>query len=285
MFALVLATCTFAVVWHVLVVTLASRLGIVKPNFRKTPVLASYGLIQFPYIAAGGTILAFLGLVRASYAVLYLWVMGAMWMLGAIDDLWGSREVGGFSGHFKKLFLERKLTTGAIKAIGGGIVCLVAAYLICLDSRVPAVRCYVFTLPLWLRVSVFAVAIALAANLLNLFDLRPGRAVAVLFLGLGVTCIVARGRLSAWPLVAAIASIAFIFGIADSREKAMMGDAGSNSLGAALGLTIVLAAPEWTVPAILLMAAVHIYSEKHSISGLIEGNRVLRAVDRLLGVR
>ena len=87
------------------------------------------------------------------------------------------------------------------------------------------------------------------------------------------------------PLVGAIAAIALLFGIADSRGKAMMGDSGSNSLGAALGLTIVLTVPSWMLPAIALMAAVHIYSEKHSISGLIESNRVLRMMDRFLGVR
>jgi len=285
LFALVLVICAFAVVWHVLVCELASRLGIVRPNFRKTPVLASYGLIEFPYIVAATAILARFGLVATRYAVVYVSVMGAMWALGAIDDIWGSREVGGFGGHFRKLFCERKLTTGAVKAIGGGIVSLVAAYVICRGSAVASIPYFLLPIPFWTRVLTAAATIALAANLLNLFDLRPGRAVAVLFAGLGVTCIVARGRLSAWPLLVAIASIALIFGIADSRGKAMMGDAGSNSLGAALGLTIVLTAPRWMIPAIIIMAAVHIYSEKHSISALIEGNRVLRAMDRLLGVR
>jgi UDP-N-acetylmuramyl pentapeptide phosphotransferase/UDP-N-acetylglucosamine-1-phosphate transferase len=79
--------------------------------------------------------------------------------------------------------------------------------------------------------------------------------------------------------------IALIFGIADSRGKAMMGDSGSNSLGAALGLTIALSAPKWIIPAIIWFATVHVYSEKRSISELIERNRVLRAIDRKLGVR
>lgn len=285
MFAVVLAICVFAVAWHVLVCKLASRLGLVRPNFKKTPVMASYGLVEFPYIAAAGALLAGYAYVPSRYVIAYVCVMGAMWALGAIDDIWGSREVGGFGGHFRKLLCERKLTTGAVKAIGGGIVSLVAAYLIRPEVPDRFLPCCPLPIPMWARVLMAAATIALATNLLNLFDLRPGRAVAVLFAGLGVTCIVARGRLSAWPLVVAIASIAFIFGIADSRAKAMMGDAGSNSLGAALGLTIVLTAPCWMLPAIAVMAAVHIYSERHSISALIEGNRVLCAMDRLLGVR
>jgi len=271
-----------AILWHVIVLLLAPRLGLVKPNFQKKPILASYGLIQFPYIVAVGVALAQVsgfGLhsnpearwVGWSDLRLYLAVMAAMWLLGAIDDIWGAREVGGFKGHFRKLIFERKLTTGAVKALGGGAVALVVGWAIHPHDLVQA--------------ALAAMVIALATNTLNLFDLRPGRAVAVLFAGLGVTYIVTCGRLVAWPLIAAIAVVALVFGIADSRGKAMMGDSGSNSLGAALGLTIALSAPSWVIPAILLFAAVHVYSEKRSISELIQRNRALRAIDRYLGVR
>ncbi|OFX16735.1 MAG: hypothetical protein A2Z18_04040 [Armatimonadetes bacterium RBG_16_58_9] len=65
----------------------------------------------------------------------------------------------------------------------------------------------------------------------------------------------------------------------------MMGDAGANALGAALGLTVALDAPVLMLPAIALMIAIHAYSERNSISDLIERNRVLRSIDRRLGVR
>lgn len=268
-FAIVLAACTVA--WHVIVVLLAPRLGLVKPNFRKKPIMASYGLIAFPYIVVASLGLATLGYATWSQVRLYMPVMGAMWILGAIDDIWGSREVGGFKGHFRKLLFERKLTTGAIKAMGGGLVALIAGY--CIYPHDIA------------HMLIAGATIALATNLLNLLDLRPGRAVAVLFAGLGVTYIVKYGRLVAMPLVSAISLIALAFGIADSRGRAMMGDSGSNCLGAALGLTIVLSAPHWMIPALIVMMAVHVYSEKRSISTLIEGNRLLRAIDRCLGVR
>jgi len=269
---MILTACiSAAVAWHVLIARLAPRLGLVKPNFRKTPILASYGLIAFPYIAAAGAILASRGFLSYKHLWLYIGTMGAMWVLGAIDDIWGSREVGGFAGHFRRLIVEHRLTTGAVKAIGGGMVALVAGYAI-----------YGHDL---FRTLTAGVTIALSANLLNLFDLRPGRAVAVLFAGLVVTCIISRAKLAACPLIAAITAVALIFGIVDSRGRAMMGDSGSNCLGAALGLTIALSTPNWMLPAIALIVAVHIYSEKHSISGLIESNGVLRAMDRFLGVR
>lgn len=260
-----------AFVWHVAALRFAPRLGLLKPNFQKTPVMASYGLVQFPYIVAVAVLLGTLRWTSWKHVHLYLCVMAAMWLLGVVDDIWGTREVGGFKGHFRKLLVEHKLTTGAVKAIGGGLVALCAGYWIFQADPIRAV--------------LAAAVIALATNLINLFDLRPGRAVAVLFLGLVVTYIVKYGRLVALPLVGAIAAIAFLFGISDSRGKAMMGDSGSNSLGAALGITVALSAPNWMIPAIIVMAAVHVYSEKHSISGTIEANRVLREIDKRLGVR
>ena len=266
-FSLVIA----AVLWHVILACLAPKLGLVKPNFCKKPIMASYGLMAFPYILVAAVALATLKHATWGQVRLYLLVMGAMWIFGAIDDIWGSREVGGFKGHFKKLLFERKLTTGAVKAMGGGLVALAAGYSI-------------YPHGIW-HMLLAGATIALATNLLNLLDLRPGRAVAVLFAGLGVTYIVKCGRLVALPLVASISLVAFAFGIADSRGRAMMGDSGSNCLGAGLGLTIVLSAPHWMIPAIAVMAAVHVYSEKRSISALIERNRLLKAIDRCLGVR
>lgn len=270
-----------AIVWHVLVARFAPSLGLVKPNFQKKPILASYGLIQFPYIVVAALVLVHgfpprsvpetQASVETPIVWLYLAVMGAMWVLGAIDDIWGSREVGGFKGHFRKLLIDRKLTTGAVKAMGGGVVALAAGWILHPDDPIQA--------------GLAAMVIALSSNMLNLFDLRPGRAVAVLFCGLGVTCILTCGRLVASPLIAAVAVIALLFGIADSRGRAMMGDSGSNSLGAALGVTIALSAPNWVIPAIILFVVMHVYSEKRSISELIERNRALRAIDRYLGVR
>jgi len=261
-----------AVIWHILIFRLSPRLGLVKLNFRKQPIMASYGIVSFAYVAAGIVSLRILGLADPRHSMLFLCVMGAMWALGVLDDLLGTREVGGFKGHFKKLLFERKLTTGALKALGGGVVGVAAGWFV---SDGDPVR--------WVTA---ALVIPLAANLLNLVDLRPGRAVAVLFLGLGVTCIVALGRVPGPWVVGTVAAISLAWGILDSRGLAMMGDSGSNSLGAALGLTIALSTGVAAqVAAIVIIAAIHWYSEKHSITALIERNAFLRAIDARLGVR
>ncbi|MCX8053507.1 MAG: hypothetical protein N3B12_06835 [Armatimonadetes bacterium] len=257
---------------HLLAIRLAPRLRLIKSNFLNRPVLGSYGVISFVDIAGLiGAGLA-LGIVSARDAVLYLTVMGSMCVLGLIDDVFGSREVGGFRGHFTKLFVERKITTGAIKAVGGGIVGIVAGWEVSGGNTA--------------RWVTAALIIPLSANVLNIVDLRPCRAVAVFFLGLVVTCVLACGRLAAPWIVLTIALVSLAWAVADSRGRAMMGDSGSNSLGAALGLTIALSLKVyWQIGAIVLLAAVNWYSEKHSISELIAKNRILRAVDNRLGVR
>lgn len=261
-----------AIIWHIVIFRLSPKLGLVKLNFCKRPIMASYGIVSFPYIAAATVSLTMLGYVQRGQAVLHLAVMGAMWVLGALDDILGSREVGGFKGHFKKLLFERKLTTGAAKALGGGVVGLVAGYYV--SGGDP------------LRWVLAALVVPLSANILNLVDLRPGRAVAVLFLGLGVTYILALGALPSPWIVAAIVVVSLVWGIVDARGLAMMGDSGSNALGAALGLTIVTSTPAIAqVAAIVVFVAIHWYSEKHSISALIERHAVLRAIDARLGVR
>jgi UDP-N-acetylmuramyl pentapeptide phosphotransferase/UDP-N-acetylglucosamine-1-phosphate transferase len=66
----------------------------------------------------------------------------------------------------------------------------------------------------------------------------------------------------------------------------MMGDSGSNMLGAVLGMAFVF---ETSVSArivwLALIVALHIFSEKYSISQTIEKKSVLRWVDRRLGER
>jgi len=72
----------------------------------------------------------------------------------------------------------------------------------------------------------------------------------------------------------------------DARGKAMMGDTGSNLLGAAAGLALVIELPVWgRVAALLLLAGLNFSAERVSLSAVIERTPFLRALDRSLGVR
>jgi hypothetical protein len=111
-----------------------------------------------------------------------------------------------------------------------------------------------------------AVLVGLAANLLNQLDTRPGRALkAYLLLSL--------------PLGAPKA-VAVLLAPYDLREMAMLGDSGSNALGAMLGFGSVSKFTErqrWS--AIAALAGLTLLGERRSLGTLIERTPVFRRFD------
>ena len=113
-----------------------------------------------------------------------------------------------------------------------------------------------------------ALLVGLAANFLNQLDTRPGRALKAYLLG----ALALRA-----PLGSAVLLLPY-----DLREKAMVGDAGSNALGAMLGLSSVsrLTGPSrWL--AIGALAGVTFLGERRSLGELIEQAPGLAWLDRL----
>lgn len=268
----IICAIVFALICHVLISSLIRRLRWRKENFRKEMIPSVFGLYIVSYGAVGAVLGRYVSSGSDPANRLYMISILGFGLLGLADDLLGSREVGGFRGHFKKLLVEGKLTTGAAKALGGGLLAVYLGY----QASGGAVLLWVLD----------AAVIALAANTVNLLDLRPGRAIFVFFGGIAVAVILAGGWLSAPVPVAAVVAAAAGVAYWDSRGKAMLGDVGSNSLGAALGLTIALDNTlVWKLIAALGFLLINYYSERHSISKLIERNPVLRSIDSRLGVR
>jgi hypothetical protein len=113
-----------------------------------------------------------------------------------------------------------------------------------------------------------ALLVGLAANALNQLDTRPGRALKV-YLAAAV------------PLDAPV-GVAVLLLPYDLREMAMLGDAGSNALGALLGLNSVkrfTGRGQWL--AIGALAGFTILGERQSIGAWIERAPVLSWIDRL----
>ena len=92
---------------------------------------------------------------------------------GALDDLKGSGKRRGLRGHLGAL-RQGEVTTGAVKLAGIGVTSTVTALLMRRDGRGPVDS------------AINAGLIAGGANLLNLFDLRPGRAIKVMLLSAGL---------------------------------------------------------------------------------------------------
>ncbi len=131
-----------------------------RTNHRGEPVT----LLEGPAAAAGAAFAAALtpGLPGRARAALVTAAAGAG-ALGAYDDLAGRDDRRGFRGHLGAL-AHGEVTTGAVKLGGIGATGLAASAL--LGGGL-------------LDVAVNAGLIAGGANLLNLFDLRPGRAIKV----------------------------------------------------------------------------------------------------------
>jgi UDP-GlcNAc:undecaprenyl-phosphate/decaprenyl-phosphate GlcNAc-1-phosphate transferase len=183
---------------------------------------------------------------------------------GGYDDLAGSGSRRGFRGHLGAL-AQGEITTGAVKLGGIGGTGLVSAMLL---GGGPA------------DVTVNAGLVAGGANLLNLFDLRPGRALKVA-LASG-TLLAGGGRGGPSPAVAAPLGAAVALLPEDLGERAMLGDAGANALGALLG---VAAAANLPRPARLALLAAIIgltaASEVVSFTAVIERTPALRWLDML----
>jgi hypothetical protein len=113
-----------------------------------------------------------------------------------------------------------------------------------------------------------ALLVGLAANALNQLDTRPGRAL--------------KAYLAAAVPLEAPVGLAVLLLPYDLREMAMLGDAGSNALGALLGLKSVrrfTGRGRWV--AIGALAGLTLLGERKSIGTLIERTPVLRWVDGL----
>jgi UDP-GlcNAc:undecaprenyl-phosphate/decaprenyl-phosphate GlcNAc-1-phosphate transferase len=202
---------------------------------------------------------------------------------GVLDDLRGSAKRRGLRGHLGAL-AHGEITTGTVKLAGLAVTGLGTALL---DGGGPV------------DVAVNSGLVAGGANLLNLFDLRPGRAIKVAALSAGLIAAggaltgataengirpgaQGAGRLTGLAAIAAPAGAALALLPEDLGERAMLGDAGANALGAMLGAAAARSLPRrariWLLGGI---AALTVTSEKVSFTKVIEATPPLRWLDML----
>lgn len=130
---------------------------------------------------------------------------------------------------------------------------------------------------------VEAAIISGTANLVNLMDLRPGRALktAVLLTLAGLMPSRNEKKRSAYGVrcLLNLSAIAAAFPL-DLREVTMLGDTGANALGASLGATWVENRGRKTKLAVLAgIVALTVLSEKISFSKVIQRNSFLKFLD------
>jgi hypothetical protein len=242
-----------------------------RTNHRGEPV----SLLAGPATAAGLLVGALLGGSTARGAVAAAVATAGGAAFGLVDDL---REEGtpakGLRGHLGSLARGR-LTTGGLKIVGIGASGLLAAAIVTPrrgrggGPQHPAA---------WaVDVATSGALIAATANLINLFDLRPGRALKVAGMVAGPLAVAggAGAGLAAGVVGAALGALP-----ADLAELDMLGDGGANAVGALLGTAVVVAAPRGARLALLAGAvALTVASERVSFTRVIAGTPALRQLD------
>ncbi len=253
--------------------TLLRRLRLLRKNYRGDFIPSGYGLAIVLWSGAALTALLLQMHGHRREPAAYLAVVTGFGVLGFVDDLFGSRDATGLRGHFRRLLREHRVTTGLLKALGGVALSVWVARAVLEDP--------------WPLALVSSAVIALSANAMNLLDLRPGRACAA-FLVLGAVLLIMRWRQTGAlvPLVYVVVPALPVYE-RDARGRVMLGDTGSNPLGAALGLALVLALPGLAsrLGAAATLLAIHVAAERWSLTALIEANPTLRRLDRLTGIR
>jgi hypothetical protein len=192
-------------------------------------------------------LLAF-GPLAVSHRGLRLPLLG--WIVGALEPRVAATAAIGladdlFSGPERGFagHLRMRRTTGVLKLLGIPLAALLAT-----------------------RRLSGALLVGLAANALNQLDTRPGRALKAY-------------ALAAAPLRAPLLP-AVVLAPYDLGEMAMLGDSGSNALGALLGLSSVdrfTGRSRWL--AIGALAGLNLLGERTSLGRLIEQTPLLRTID------
>lgn len=248
------------------------------------------------------------------FYVVPLILVAACVALGLVDDAFGTGGPKGFRGHLSALGRGR-LTTGTVKMLGIGVLAVfygATAASNVLERSDPSGMSLAAKagegrhLVAW---ALAALVIALSANLLNLLDVRPGRSLkayivlvpapAVAFALATVAAYNAdaasyaaeiaglvmqpwESAVVAGGLVVVLLGPALAVWSADLGERAMLGDAGANTMGAIIGylLTAVLDLAGLAIAAVVLLA-LNLLSERVSFSAVIERVPLLSFLDRL----
>jgi UDP-GlcNAc:undecaprenyl-phosphate/decaprenyl-phosphate GlcNAc-1-phosphate transferase len=256
---------------------LLERSGVVRENYRGRVLPAAAGIvIVISALLALGPIAALDELtgadtLRPDFGDALTYVLGVA-VLGLIDDLLGGRAPAGevtadaprgWRGHARAA-ATGSLSTGMLKAVGSlGLALYVTA-----GGGQPAAE-YLVSVGL----------LVLSTNLFNLLDLRPGRA-GKSFLALGVVLTVVMWDTGPLRTLGIFIGPALVLLPYDLRERAMLGDVGSNVLGALAGIWFVLTlGGEGETVALAVIALITLYAEFRSISALVEKNPLLRWLD------
>ncbi|NLJ41685.1 MAG: hypothetical protein GX352_08775 [Clostridiales bacterium] len=237
-------------------------MGVTMENYDGKKTITGMGLLFFiPCIVSIFPLLAILSSVDI---LIYITVLFALTLAGYIDDSLGDKGRKGFKGHISGI-VKGNLSTGIIKAI------------IALIMGATISSIYFSGI---INIILNTLLFCLCVNIMNLMDLRPGRA-AKSFLFFCLIVAIPASLNSIWILLPITTSL-LLYIKGELQEKYMMGDAGSNLLGGLFGLyTLRVASGETKLFLIFFLVTLHIASEFKSFSKIINSTPILRYLDSL----
>lgn len=195
---------------------------------------------------------------------MYFLIALALSFAGLLDDTLGDPSDKGLSGHVRCL-IKGSFSTGILKAMTGLALGIVLSLSIYSNAMIFLIDTVLF---------------ALCVNVVNLLDLRPGRAIKGWLLILLLFMILGRFSL-AWILFPLFAGIC-LYMKDEMQEVYMLGDTGSCLLGGTAGFYAVLALPITAkVFFMVLLSVLHVLAEHISLSIYIEKVPMLKKLDRL----
>lgn len=206
--------------------------------------------------------------VDADATLVVIAAVAGFCVLGLLDDLAAAGDDRGFTGHLRAM-AQGRLSTGGLKLVGGGLLAIVVSG----TARQGGAGALL----------VDALLIALGANAGNLFDRAPGRTIKVGTLAMLAVLLLAsaadRTQLTGVAILCGAALGLLVF---DLGEELMLGDAGSNAIGAtaALGVVLTCGLPVRIVVLITVLA-LNLASERVSFSRVIDAVAPLRYLDRI----
>lgn len=294
--------------------------GNLVTNYRGRRIPTGLGLVWLVWTAAVGAAAALVMAARTVPApwsgvlrspamtvptMLPLLLVAGAFAFGFVDDVYGAGSAKGFRGHLRAMGAGR-ITTGGLKLLGIGLLAVLAATQTrVFDDSLAAMTGSVSAAGVLLAFAAWACAtlvIALSANLVNLMDLRPGRAIkaygalsvislTILFLsvmpavGLASSSTALAVFDAKMPgVVLAILLLGPVVAVwrYDLGERAMLGDGGANAMGALAGFFLAQASPLWLLAVVAAtLLVLNLASERVSFSRVIDRVGFLKWIDGL----
>jgi UDP-GlcNAc:undecaprenyl-phosphate GlcNAc-1-phosphate transferase len=258
-----ISTAMATIVLYVIILQWIARYQCYRLNYRNHKIPTGVGILiplvnvlLIPLVFAIGDIQLY---VIQSILLLFITYIG--WR----DDVWGNHAVKGLRGHLRHWIENGEWSSAMTKALAGSIIAFLVSYGVSTSFSEFLLNFLILTL---------------STNLINLLDLRPGRAIKGFFIYF-LAIVFTTSTFPSLLWLPVFIPVLFLF-IVDLRERAMLGDAGANCLGLALGWWTVLVVPlgaRWGI--LMLLILIQVYAEKKSITSLIRQVAFLHWVDML----